>query len=69
MREGDELENELLPDMEVRRLNVPASWAGKTLEELEPEKRFGVQIIGLYRGQSDGKKQTQQEIDPKTVLA
>ena len=55
--------------MEMRCLNIPAAWAGKTVEELNIENRFGVQIIGLYHAQSGGDVQTQQEVDPKTVLA
>ena len=61
-------EDELLPGMDVRRLNVPASWAGQTLDDLVLQKRFGVQVIGLYRRASGGEVQVQQEVDPSTVL-
>lgn len=45
-REWDE-NREILPGYSVRRIGVPAGWAGRTLVELNLRARFEVNVIGM----------------------
>ncbi len=51
-REQDE-SREILPGYVVRRITVPAAWAGKTLRDLDLRARYDVNVIGSVelRGQ------------------
>jgi signal transduction histidine kinase len=45
---------QIAPGYSVRRVQVPLSWAGQTLVELDIRRRFGLNVIGLIGRQQQG---------------
>jgi CIC family chloride channel protein len=61
-------ESEILPGMEVRRLTIPESMAGRSLEELDLDGRFGVSVIGLYPKDSIEDAENLRAMEPEMLL-